>query len=223
MPTLNFVLPHWLYWAGLLLFPLIAMYLVARQLRKPPPREPFLFIAYLFWLTRGIPRHAPLLPAQRCGASSSFRSSSASSTATPGARSARRRVAHVRGARAGAARGCRSAKPDDAGRATPEAARALRARTGRRRQAADRIRRGEGRLRHWVWHGRCGWRSCSRCCCCRRGADAGPRAPAQRARRGRRAARPPSRCRRRRRRAIGTREDPTLRHAHRASPTRSSG
>ena len=53
MPTLNFVLPHWMYWGGLLLFPLLAMYLVAQQRRNGAPREPILFNAYLFWLTAG--------------------------------------------------------------------------------------------------------------------------------------------------------------------------
>lgn len=53
MPTLNFVLPHWMYWGGLLLFPLAAMYLVSRQTRHGTPREPILFNAYLFWLTAG--------------------------------------------------------------------------------------------------------------------------------------------------------------------------
>ncbi|HET9668018.1 MAG TPA: TRAP transporter small permease subunit [Casimicrobiaceae bacterium] len=53
MPTLTFILPHWLYWAGLLLFPLLAAYLVRRQLRTPPHSRPKLFIAYLFWLTAG--------------------------------------------------------------------------------------------------------------------------------------------------------------------------
>ena len=53
MPSLTFVMPHWLYWAGLLLFPLMALYLVRRQLRKPLPPGPSPFIAYLFWLTSG--------------------------------------------------------------------------------------------------------------------------------------------------------------------------
>ena len=53
MPSLTFVMPHWLYWAGLLLFPLMALYLVRRQLRKPLPSGPSPFIAYLFWLTSG--------------------------------------------------------------------------------------------------------------------------------------------------------------------------
>ncbi len=53
MPALNFVLPHWMYWAGLLLFPLAAMFLVRQQRRRGPPAEPTLFTAYLFWLTAG--------------------------------------------------------------------------------------------------------------------------------------------------------------------------
>jgi len=53
MPSLTFVMPHWLYWAGLIVFPAIALYLVRRQLRNPLPQGPSLFIAYLFWLTAG--------------------------------------------------------------------------------------------------------------------------------------------------------------------------
>jgi hypothetical protein len=53
MPTLTFSLPHSMYWGGLLVFPLVAMYLVAKQTRRGPPREPILFNAYLFWLTAG--------------------------------------------------------------------------------------------------------------------------------------------------------------------------
>src|SRR5215831_6912861 len=53
MPSLGFVLPHWLYWAGLILFPLIAMFLLARQRRHPPDQRPSLFIAYMFWLLSG--------------------------------------------------------------------------------------------------------------------------------------------------------------------------
>ncbi|HET9903696.1 MAG TPA: TRAP transporter small permease subunit [Xanthobacteraceae bacterium] len=54
MPNLNFVLPHWMYWGGLLVFPLVAMYLVRRQRRRGAPREASLFLAYLFWLTAGL-------------------------------------------------------------------------------------------------------------------------------------------------------------------------
>jgi TRAP-type mannitol/chloroaromatic compound transport system permease small subunit len=53
MPSLTFIMPHWLYWAGLVVFPLVALYLVRRQLRKPLPSGPSLFIAYLFWLCCG--------------------------------------------------------------------------------------------------------------------------------------------------------------------------
>jgi TRAP-type mannitol/chloroaromatic compound transport system permease small subunit len=53
MPTLNFILPHWMYWGGLILFPLAAMFLVSRQRKRGTPREPILFNAYLFWLTAG--------------------------------------------------------------------------------------------------------------------------------------------------------------------------
>jgi len=53
MPTLTFVMPHWLYWAGLLVFPLIAGWLARRQLQKESDARPSLFIAYLFWLTAG--------------------------------------------------------------------------------------------------------------------------------------------------------------------------
>ena len=53
MPSLNFVLPHWLYWGTLVVFPLIAWVLVARQRKRGVPRGPTLFGAYLFWLTAG--------------------------------------------------------------------------------------------------------------------------------------------------------------------------
>jgi TRAP-type mannitol/chloroaromatic compound transport system permease small subunit len=53
MPNLNFVLPHWLYWGTLGVFPLVAMFLVARQRRRGEPRGPSLFIAYLFWICSG--------------------------------------------------------------------------------------------------------------------------------------------------------------------------
>ena len=53
MPSLYFVLPHWLYWGTLIMFPIIAIYMVARQRRRRPPSRPSLFIAYLFWLCSG--------------------------------------------------------------------------------------------------------------------------------------------------------------------------
>jgi TRAP-type mannitol/chloroaromatic compound transport system permease small subunit len=42
-----------MYWVGLLIFPLVAMFLVRRERRRGPPAEPTLFVAYLFWLTAG--------------------------------------------------------------------------------------------------------------------------------------------------------------------------
>jgi TRAP-type mannitol/chloroaromatic compound transport system permease small subunit len=53
MPNLNFILPHWMYWGTLILFPLIAMYLVQRQRRLGVPRTSSVFIAYMFWVTGG--------------------------------------------------------------------------------------------------------------------------------------------------------------------------
>ena len=53
MPSLPFVLPHWLYWGTLVVFPLVAMYFVQRQLRRGVPKGPSLFIAYMFWLCSG--------------------------------------------------------------------------------------------------------------------------------------------------------------------------
>ena len=53
MPSLPFVLPHWLYWGTLVVFPIVAIYFVQRQLRSGVPRGPSLFIAYLFWLCSG--------------------------------------------------------------------------------------------------------------------------------------------------------------------------
>ena len=53
MPSLNFVLPHWLYWGVLVVFPLIAIYLVKRQKERGVPLGPSLFVAYVFWLCSG--------------------------------------------------------------------------------------------------------------------------------------------------------------------------
>src|SRR5436853_2146989 len=53
MPSLPFVLPHWLYWGTLIFFPIIAIYFVNRQLRRGVPKGPSLFIAYIFWLCSG--------------------------------------------------------------------------------------------------------------------------------------------------------------------------
>lgn len=53
MPSLNFVLPHWLYWGTLIVFPFVAIYLVKRQKERGIPQGPSLFVAYLFWLCSG--------------------------------------------------------------------------------------------------------------------------------------------------------------------------
>ena len=53
MPSLPFVLPHWLYWGTLVVFPIVAIYFVQRQLRNGVPQGPSLFIAYMFWLCSG--------------------------------------------------------------------------------------------------------------------------------------------------------------------------
>lgn len=54
MPSLNFILPHWLYWGTLIIFPLIAMYMVKRQKERGAPRGASIFIAYLFWICSGM-------------------------------------------------------------------------------------------------------------------------------------------------------------------------
>ncbi len=53
MPSLTFILPHWLYWSGLLLFPLVAGFFAVRQLRNPPDGRPTLGIAYFFLVLAG--------------------------------------------------------------------------------------------------------------------------------------------------------------------------
>ncbi len=53
MPEINLVLPHWAYWATLLLFPLLAgaLYRRSRAASDGPPVS--LGLAYFFWLTGG--------------------------------------------------------------------------------------------------------------------------------------------------------------------------
>ncbi len=53
MPNLTFVLPHWIYWSGLALFPLVVMFFVARERRHGEPRRFSLPVVYLLWLTGG--------------------------------------------------------------------------------------------------------------------------------------------------------------------------
>jgi TRAP-type mannitol/chloroaromatic compound transport system permease small subunit len=53
MPSLTFILPHWMYWGGLFLFPIVAMLTVRRQRRIGLGAGVSLASAYLFWLTGG--------------------------------------------------------------------------------------------------------------------------------------------------------------------------
>ncbi len=52
MPSVEFVLPHWLYWSGLIVFPLVAMYLSRRI--QPTPGSRSIGIAYFLWLVGGL-------------------------------------------------------------------------------------------------------------------------------------------------------------------------
>lgn len=52
LPNLTFSLPHEIYWSGLLLFPLLTMYLVKRAEASGSPRIS-IAIAYLLWLWGG--------------------------------------------------------------------------------------------------------------------------------------------------------------------------
>jgi len=53
MPSLTFVLPHWLYWATLGLFPVIAMLLVRRQASHADAGRANHLLAYLFLVCTG--------------------------------------------------------------------------------------------------------------------------------------------------------------------------
>ena len=50
MPDLTFVLPHWLYWAGVALFPVMAMILVRRQRGLQTRAAVSMPLAYMLWL-----------------------------------------------------------------------------------------------------------------------------------------------------------------------------
>ena len=144
MPSFTFVLPHWMYWGALLLFPLVAMYLV----RAPAPRTArrtsrSLFNAYLFWLTSGFMGlhrmylkswwgfvYLPFfLAVLYCNGEVRD--------------SARGRFAHDRGARAGADGG-QARAADRRRRADARGAQGARRRRGRRARQADRVRRRQG-------------------------------------------------------------------------------
>lgn len=53
MPELNFVLPHWLYWSGLVLFPLFAFLIYRHQRGREAAQPVSLGLAYFFLLTGG--------------------------------------------------------------------------------------------------------------------------------------------------------------------------
>ena len=53
LPNLTFTLPHWAYWAGLLLFPIIAMYLIRRAEQARSGEVISKPIAYMLWLWGG--------------------------------------------------------------------------------------------------------------------------------------------------------------------------
>ena len=53
MPHITFVLPHWLYWGGLILVPFFAMYIVRKQRGKEVDGTLSKRIAYLLWLCGG--------------------------------------------------------------------------------------------------------------------------------------------------------------------------
>ena len=53
MPSVDFVMPHWLYWMGLIIFPLTAMYLARRSRLNSHDRGYSLGTAYFVWLVGG--------------------------------------------------------------------------------------------------------------------------------------------------------------------------
>ena len=53
MPSIGFVLPHWLFWSSLVVFPLVAWTMVARTRNRPDDGKANNFLAYLFWLFAG--------------------------------------------------------------------------------------------------------------------------------------------------------------------------
>ena len=53
MPNLPFILPHWLYWSALALFPLLAMALVRREQNRKKSGKASLILAYFMWLGGG--------------------------------------------------------------------------------------------------------------------------------------------------------------------------
>jgi TRAP-type mannitol/chloroaromatic compound transport system permease small subunit len=54
MPNLTFTLPHWIYWTGLLGFPLVCIILIHRGRGRRKEGELSYGIAYMFWFMGGI-------------------------------------------------------------------------------------------------------------------------------------------------------------------------
>ncbi|WP_321335509.1 TRAP transporter small permease subunit [Breoghania sp.] len=54
MPSLTFVLPHWIYWSGLVLFPLAAMVLARRSRKRGGMRAYSLPLGYMILVTGGM-------------------------------------------------------------------------------------------------------------------------------------------------------------------------
>ena len=53
LPSLTFELPHLIYWPGLIIFPLIAVYLIRREERSTSRDRVTAPVSYLLWLTGG--------------------------------------------------------------------------------------------------------------------------------------------------------------------------
>lgn len=53
MPNLTFVLPHWLYWLGLIAFPLAAMYIIRKNAGKDTSGQLSMVVAYFLLVTGG--------------------------------------------------------------------------------------------------------------------------------------------------------------------------
>ncbi|MDX1483337.1 MAG: TRAP transporter small permease subunit [Alphaproteobacteria bacterium] len=53
LPNMTFVLPHWIYWSGIILFPLVAAFLVHRAEKARTGQRVSLPVAYMFLIASG--------------------------------------------------------------------------------------------------------------------------------------------------------------------------
>ena len=53
MPSIGFALPHWIFWASLAVFPLVAWAMVMRTRHDPDDGKANNFLAYLFLVLAG--------------------------------------------------------------------------------------------------------------------------------------------------------------------------